>query len=105
MYGNPNAARETHHQEIAGALRDFLGRKVASQGHRCIGRSETRLCPSTADCWGEPLRWHKLFGHSFRFHKSVLASPSRRRGLGKGTAFRNLFVDVVVHKMPVAKAS
>src|SRR6202165_5254429 len=39
--------------------------------------------------WGEPLRWHKLFGHSFRFRKSVLASPSRRRGLGKGTALES----------------
>src|SRR5713101_685076 len=39
--------------------------------------------------WGEPLRWHKLFGHSFRFHKNVLASSSRRRGLGKGTAFES----------------
>jgi hypothetical protein len=37
----------------------------------------------------EPLSWHKLFGHSFRFHKNVLASPSRRRGLGKGTAFES----------------
>ena len=39
--------------------------------------------------WGEPLRWHKFFGHSFplsRFHEGVLVSPSRRRGLGKGTA-------------------
>src|SRR6266567_1347885 len=35
----------------------------------------------------EPLSWHSFFGHSFRFHKRVLASPSRRRGLGKGTAF------------------
>ena len=34
--------------------------------------------------WGEPFRWHKLFGHSFRFLKSVLASSSRVRGLGKG---------------------
>src|SRR5438132_14072104 len=34
--------------------------------------------------WGEPLGWHKFFGHSFRFHKGVLVSPSRRRGLGKG---------------------
>src|ERR1051325_1408965 len=40
--------------------------------------------------WGEPLRWHSFFGHSFRFRKSVLASPSRRRGLGKGTAFESL---------------
>ena len=40
--------------------------------------------------WGDPLRWHKLFGHSFRFPKGVLASPSRRRGLGKGTAFESL---------------
>src|SRR6267378_307360 len=39
--------------------------------------------------WGEPLRWHSFFGHSFRFRKSVLASPSRRRGLGKGTAFES----------------
>src|SRR6516165_7963917 len=37
--------------------------------------------------WGEPLGWHKFFGHSFRFHKGILVSPSRRRGLGKGTAF------------------
>src|SRR6267378_6342496 len=41
-------------------------------------------------CWGEPLGWHKLFGHSFRFHRRILASPSRRRGLGKGTAFESL---------------
>jgi hypothetical protein len=41
--------------------------------------------------WGEPLSWHSFFGHSFRFHKSVLASPSRRRGLGKGTAFESPF--------------
>src|SRR6266481_9826200 len=34
--------------------------------------------------WGEPLRWHNFLGHSFRFRKSVLASPSRIRGLGKG---------------------
>src|SRR5207245_67622 len=27
-------------------------------------------------CWGEPLRWHNFFGPSFRFCKSVLASPS-----------------------------
>ena len=39
--------------------------------------------------WGEPLRWHSFFGHSFRFRKSVLVSPSRRRGLGKGTAFES----------------
>ena len=25
--------------------------------------------------WGEPLGWHKLFGHSFRFHRRILASP------------------------------
>ena len=41
-------------------------------------------------CWGEPLSWHSFFGHSFRFRKSVLVSPSRRRGLGKGTAFESL---------------
>src|SRR3974377_202671 len=40
--------------------------------------------------WGEPLGWHKLFGHSFRFHRRILACPSRRRGLGKGTAFESL---------------
>src|SRR6266478_1832125 len=33
--------------------------------------------------WGEPLRWHNFLGHSFRFRKSVLASPSRIRGLGR----------------------
>jgi hypothetical protein len=33
---------------------------------------------------GEPLKWRNFFGHSFRFRKSVLASPSRIRGLGKG---------------------
>src|SRR6516165_9003986 len=37
----------------------------------------------------EPLRWHKFFGHGFRFHKGVLVSPGRRRGLGKGTAFES----------------
>jgi len=35
------------------------------------------------------LSWHSFFGHSLRFCKSVLASPSRRRGLGKGTAFES----------------
>jgi hypothetical protein len=45
-----------------------------------------RLDPSS---WGDPLSWHSFFGHSFRFPKSVLASPSRRRGLGKGTAFES----------------
>src|SRR5229473_223174 len=45
-----------------------------------------KLDPSS---WGEPLSWHSFLGHSFRFHKSVLASPSRRRGLGKGTAFES----------------
>src|SRR5205807_5401044 len=28
---------------------------------------------------------NKLFGHSFRFHKNVLASPTGRGGLGKGS--------------------
>ena len=50
--------------------------------------------------WGEPLSWHSFFGHSFRFHKSVLASPSRRRGLGKGarrplTPSRGAFISIV----------
>src|SRR6266436_7560337 len=45
--------------------------------------------------WGEPLGWHKLFGHSFRFHRRILASPSRRRGLGKGTAFESLSPEVL----------
>src|SRR5882762_3234030 len=56
--------------------------------------------------WGEPLRWHNFFGHSFRFCKSVLASSSRRRVWGKGThlsprpqqPFRNLFLVLFVHK-------
>src|SRR6266699_1166508 len=39
--------------------------------------------------WGEPLSWHSFFGHSFRFHRSVLASPSRRRDLGKGAALES----------------
>lgn len=39
--------------------------------------------------WGEPPRWHNFFVHSFRFGKSVLASSSRRRGLGKGTAIES----------------
>src|SRR6267154_1281732 len=47
------------------------------------------------DVWGEPLRWHKLFGHSFCFHRRILASPSRRRGLGKGTAFESLSPEVL----------
>src|SRR5437870_3493920 len=39
--------------------------------------------------WGDPLEWHSFFGHSFRFRNSVFASSSRRRGLGKGTAFES----------------
>ena len=39
--------------------------------------------------WGDPLEWHSFFGHSSRFRKSVLVSFSRRRGLGKGTAFES----------------
>src|SRR5260370_38622126 len=42
-----------------------------------------------AMAWGEPLSWHSFFGHSFRFRDIVLASPSGRRGLGKGTAFES----------------
>ena len=45
-----------------------------------------KLFPFT---WGEPLSWHKFLGHSFRFRKSVFVSPSRERGLGKGTAFES----------------
>jgi hypothetical protein len=41
--------------------------------------------------WDEPLRWHKLFGHSFRFHRRILASPSRRRGLGKNPNSETVF--------------
>src|SRR6266446_3354544 len=62
--------------------------------HSCF--LSRRVCPSRVcqfkgsfHFWGEPLRWHSFFGHSFRFRKSVLASPSRRRGLGKGTAFES----------------
>src|SRR6516165_12271799 len=51
------------------------------------GRLDPNLDPNP---WGEPLGWHKLFGPSFRFHRGILASPSRRRGLGKGTAFESL---------------
>ncbi|HVS89948.1 MAG TPA: hypothetical protein VHF01_17230 [Candidatus Acidoferrum sp.] len=40
--------------------------------------------------WGEPLSWHSFGWAQFPFYKSVLASPSRRRGLGKGTAFESL---------------
>src|SRR6266702_7274144 len=36
--------------------------------------------------WGEPLRWHNFLGHSFRFRKSVLASPSRKKRIGRRTA-------------------
>src|SRR5260370_42234787 len=53
----------------------------------CSRHSGPKLDPHR---WGEPLRWHSFFGHSFRFHNSVLASPSRRRGLGKGTALESL---------------
>jgi len=35
-------ALETHHQEIAGAIRDFLGPQGRVEGHRCIGRSIVR---------------------------------------------------------------
>ena len=52
------------------------------------------------------LRWHNFLGPSFRFYKSVFASSSRTRGLGKGTAFesrpqqpfRNLFLVFFIHK-------
>src|SRR5882762_5762035 len=54
-------------------------------------RSLFPICsPFVPSLGGEPLGWHKLFGHSFRFHRRILASPSRRRGLGKGTAFESL---------------
>src|SRR5215469_4229527 len=49
------------------------------------------LFPSCSHVSGvNPLDGTKLFGHSFRFHRGILASPSRRRGLGKGTAFEFL---------------
>src|SRR5712691_7274651 len=54
------------------------------------GANWTEFCTQVGPkFWGEPLSWHSFLGHSFRFHKSVLASPSRRRGLGKGTAFES----------------
>src|SRR5208337_156157 len=53
------------------------------------------LFPSCSHCWGEPFCWHKLFVHSFRFPKTDFASPSRRRGLGKGTAFESLSPEVL----------
>jgi hypothetical protein len=31
FYDTGHFALETHHQEIAGAIRDFLGRKLATQ--------------------------------------------------------------------------
>ena len=49
-----------------------------------VGGSKAKGPKSVTQSWGEPFRWHKLFGHSFRFLKSVLASSSRVRGLGKG---------------------
>ena len=35
------------------------------------------------------LSWHSFLGHSLRFRKSVLASPSRTRDLWKGAAFES----------------
>ena len=43
------------------------------------GLNWTEVGPKARD---EPLSWRSFFVHSFRFRKSVLASPSRRRGLG-----------------------
>jgi serine/threonine protein kinase len=36
--------------------------------------------------WGDPLKWHNFFGHSFRIYFGAFVSPSRGWGLGKGTA-------------------
>jgi len=40
---------------------------------------------------GEPLGWHKILDTVSAFHRRILVSPSRRRGLGKGTAFESPF--------------
>lgn len=34
--------------------------------------------------WGERRRWHKLFGHGFRFPKGLLASPGQEKGSEEG---------------------
>jgi len=39
--------------------------------------------------WGDPLRCHKNFGHSFRFYSDPFVSPSKGWGLGKGTAIES----------------
>src|SRR5271165_4246132 len=85
---------------------------VAYKDPRLLSRS--RIGPKLTENIGvNPLRWHSFFGHSFRFRNRVLASPNRRRGLGKGTAseslpqqsFRNLFVVLFVLKKLHRRAS
>src|SRR5207237_10604430 len=48
---------------------------------RCLGLVVSFLFPAEVD---DPLRCYKLFWDSFVFISNVLASPSGRRGLGKG---------------------
>src|SRR5260370_42043449 len=68
----------------------YLAFALSTQSYGAAPRRLPSVPQSDTQAWGEPLRWHSFFGHSFRFRKSVLASPSRRRGLGKGTAFESL---------------
>src|SRR5262249_34905087 len=78
-------ARIAGHSSITGTQRYIHPQAEAI--NRVFSQVGTKL--GTVE-WGEPLRWHKFFGLSFRRPKEVLAPPSRRRGRGKGTAFESL---------------
>ena len=46
----------------------------------------SRIVPTI---WGDPLKSHKIFGHTLRLYFHVFAACSRGWGLGKGTAFES----------------
>src|ERR1700730_7909832 len=83
------ASQQRRHADKFPGWKVFAGEVAAVGGVKFVVQRQVCARDLDVDQWGEPLRWHKLFGHSFRFPKGVLASPSRRRGLGKGTALES----------------
>src|SRR5215831_15449987 len=84
---------QNHAARMAGRHREIAPQ--LPRGGRCREGAREIILPLIGrkldgKSWGEPLRWHKFFGHSFGFHKGVLVSPSWRRGLVKGTEFESL---------------
>jgi hypothetical protein len=69
---------------VGGDYHNIVGGDITSRLSAQLGKAVLGVWdPSWAlKKWGEALGWHKLFGHSFRSHRRILASPSRRRGLG-----------------------